>query len=201
MLNARPRSVRWDERLALLVSYAGSPPVLISLMTFLSAAIAREESGVWLWSVGYLAVAIVLPVARLIWLVKRRVVADLDVQLRKQRIEPLFNALVLGSLAWGLVTFGGAPAPIRTLATALGVLEVLILTITVRWKISVHSAVSAAAAWMVWHYLGLLWVPLTAVVLIVWSRLHLQRHTVLQTLAGIALGATVFYLAVGSGAG
>lgn len=187
---ARLRPERWDERIASLISYAGSPPVLVAFTMLLSDAKA------WFWSVVYLLVAVLLPVMRLVWLVKRGFITDLDVQLRKQRIGPLSYTLIFSGLAWGLLALGGAPPLMRALAAALWVLEALILIITLRWKISVHSAMAGAAAWMIWHELGLVWIPLTGVMLIVWSRLHLQRHTALQTLAGATLGATVFRVVI-----
>ncbi|MEJ2749894.1 MAG: hypothetical protein P8183_18590, partial [Anaerolineae bacterium] len=61
---------------------------------------------------------------------------------------------------------------------------------TIFWKISIHCTTSAASAILVWALLGtpafLLTVPM-----IIWSRVHLHRHTLLQTVAGAMLGSLV----------
>lgn len=192
---AQKRSTALNQQVASVISQIGSPPVIVTFMVLFSATSSPDLSG-WIWGTVYLLLAVAVPMVRLIWLVQHGFITDLDVQLRKQRIGPLLHTLAMGGLTSGIMLLGGAPARLQTLVVTLWVLEVLILGITLRWKISVHSAMSAAAALFVWHYLGLMWVPLTGVVLIIWSRIHLQRHTVLQTLAGGALGAIVFHLAI-----
>jgi membrane-associated phospholipid phosphatase len=196
---AREKPIAWDAQIAAVISHAGSPPVLASAVMLLAAATSPVGVGAWIWSLVYLLLAVVLPVLRLIWLVRQGWITDLDVQLRKQRIGPLLHALALGGAACVLMMLGEAPAGLNMLALTLWALQALILGITLRWKISVHSTISAVAALFVGATFGLLWLPLTGVLLIAWSRVRLRRHTVAQVAAGVALGAVVAGLALAVG--
>ena len=89
-----------------------------------------------------------------------------------------------------------APADFRMLAAANFLQALLFMLITLRWKISLHSAAAGsltvlgvAAFSMSGLYLAL------TVPLIAWARVRLQRHTLMQTVAGAALGALIVVFA------
>jgi membrane-associated phospholipid phosphatase len=73
-----------------------------------------------------------------------------------------------------------------------------IYLITLRWKISVHStSATGISLFVVWAF-GMRVLPVFLTVpVIAWSRVKLRRHTPLQTLAGIGLGAALFGLVSG----
>ena len=83
------------------------------------------------------------------------------------------------------------------LALLLFLQAFIILNVTLRWKISVHSAVAAMTGCVVWTLTGSplgLSIGLPAVM---WSRIHLGRHTPAQTSVGAALGTALFLPAQG----
>jgi membrane-associated phospholipid phosphatase len=101
------------------------------------------------------------------------------------------------TIAWFLLNVGGAPTPLPRIAGAYLAQTTLILLITLRWKISVHTATAAGVTVAVWQTLGSIAVPFALTLpLIIWSRVKLGRHTLGQTLAGTALGASVFLTAL-----
>ncbi len=186
----------WSERIAHWISLVGSPPVLgilgVMLITFLS-----NLPSPWTWGALYVVPAIGLPLVYLVWLVRRGAVTDIDVQLRKQRSRP-FLAMMAGQAgAWFMLYLGGAPSPLPVLAAAYFMQTLLIFLITLRWKISVHTSTAAGVTVAVWQTLGSIAVPFALTLpFIIWSRVKLGRHTLGQTLAGTALGASVFLAAL-----
>ena len=128
----------------------------------------------------------------MLWLIKRGLVSDLDVQRREERRRPLSF-----TLAGMLITVLGlwltaAPALLLAVGAAQLIQTAVALAITLRWKISMHGAASAACAALLVFLLGLQAAPvLAAVPLVAWAHVHLQRHTPLQTIAGAALGGLV----------
>jgi membrane-associated phospholipid phosphatase len=189
-------TMRFDERLARVVSNIGSPPVTTVVASLLIAGTAATQRA-WLWSGVHVTLVVVAPLAYLITLFLLGKVSDLDVQMREQRIEP-FVVLLLGTVVAGVVLYlGSAPPLLVTAAWAHATEVALILGITTRWKISVHCAAAAGLAVLAYslgHVSALAAIP--AVPLVAWSRVRLGRHTLAQTLAGIGLGSAVFATAL-----
>jgi membrane-associated phospholipid phosphatase len=185
----RATPATWDGRLATAISAIGSPPVLTI------AAVAYAGSGAWPWIVAYVTIGVLLPLGYLVWLVRQGRVTDLDIQLREQRAGPMLATAGCAALAWGLLWVGSAPLSLVVLAGGLCLEALLLLAITLRWKISVHCAAAAAAAVVIGSGLGTPW-TLICVALVAWSRVRLRRHTVAQTIAGSALGLGVAYVVV-----
>lgn len=181
----------WDGRVAYVISQICSPPVLGAVAMALIASTLSSPRA-WMWAGVYVFLAILAPVFHLVWLLRHGRVADLDVQLREQRARPLSFAIACAALAVLVMALGAAPLEMVVLAGALGVQTTLIFGITLRWKISVHSAAAAGVATLAWSLIGTLLPLLIGVPLIAWSRVRLGRHTLAQTIAGTLLGLTIF---------
>ncbi|MCX7681389.1 MAG: phosphoesterase PA-phosphatase [Anaerolineae bacterium] len=179
-------------RIAYLISQAGSPPVL-SLVALIVVAATTHA---WALAGVYALLAIVIPLAYLVWLVRRGQVTDLDVQLREQRKKPMLFTLLCGALAWAALTVSGAPTQMRALAGALWVQMGLVFIITLWWKISVHCSSAATVTTLTGCLAGTLLPLVIALPLIAWSRVRLRRHTPAQTIAGTLLGCAIALLAL-----
>lgn len=178
----------WATRLARLLSHIGSPPVLIMGMMALATSAAGDN--MWPDTAVYLTFILILPIAYIVYLVLQGKATNFDVSVRRQRVIPMFVSL--GGSAAGLLYFGLVSAPnlLIILAAANLLITFVIAITTIFWKISVHSATSAAGAVLVWALLG---TPIffLALPLIIWSRVRLRRHTLPQTIAGALLGSLV----------
>ncbi|MEV6527115.1 phosphoesterase PA-phosphatase [Longispora sp. NPDC051575] len=103
--------------------------------------------------------------------------------------------MILASVAAGITVMvtADAPRPIVAVTLAMFATLALLASITTRWKISVHAAVSAGATAMAGHALG--WpvaIPLAVIVgVVAWSRVALRDHTRAQVIAGAFLGAVI----------
>lgn len=185
-----PRS--WDGWLAAVISNVGSPPVLACFVVALTA-LKLSSARAWMWGGVYVLLGVLIPLLYVVWLVREGRVTDIDVQLRKQRAQPLLVTITCTGLAWLVLALGLAPSPMTILAGALWLQAVAIFAITLRWKISVHAAMAAGAMTMVWMFLGTALPMLLTVPLVAWSRVRLRRHTTAQTIVGALLGFVIFF--------
>ena len=190
---AIPRA--WDVLLAHTISQVGSPPVLSAVaMSLIASTLSSPRA--WHWAAGYISVAILTPVLYLVWLLCRGQITGLGVELREQRVRPLIFALVCAGLAWLVLAQGGAPQQMVALARGLWLELVVLFAITLSWKISVHAAVAASVATLVWSLSGTPVPLLIGVPIVAWSRVRLRHHAVDETVAGALLGLTIFFIAV-----
>lgn len=97
---------------------------------------------------------------------------------------------VLAGLA--LLATLGAPRGLVALVAAMAVGLAASTTVTLFWKISVHTAVNAGAVTILVLVFGPgLLVLAPAVALVGWSRVEVEEHSPLQTVGGAVLGAVV----------
>jgi membrane-associated phospholipid phosphatase len=163
------------------------------MMALVAALVSTPRA--WAWAGIYVCLAVVIPLLYLFWLLHRGLITDLDTQLREQRIGPLVFTIACTGWGWLVLLFGSAPSLMIVLAGALWLQMVIVLCITLRWKISMHCAAAGAAAAVMWALVGTPFPLLIGVPLIAWSRVRLRRHTVAQTIAGALLGFVVFMAA------
>lgn len=190
--------------IARTISYAISPvtlaPLLFGLVTAQAGATGYEVAlavGVGLVFFG------IVPVVYLVWLVQRGAVLSIDVRDRRRRLRPFLVSI--GSNVIGIaftLTSEGAGVRLAAVLMACSVLNaIILLLITLQWKISIHNAAAAgfaavlAFAMQAWSssligpvmvVLAFLLVPLVA-----WARLRTAVHTRGQVAAGVAFGLVV----------
>ncbi|MEV8308201.1 hypothetical protein AB0P36_12740 [Streptomyces flavidovirens] len=164
--------------------------VLLAGMLGIGLAAAGDWTGL-LWGLLGALCAGLVPAGYIEWERKRGTWGDRHVVDRTKR-APIFF-VILGSVGAGSVVMvlGQAPTGILFAMLGLWVMTVLLLTVNTVWKISVDSAVASAVVallavvhspwWLLAHVM-------TAAVC--WSRVALRYHTVAQTVAGAALGAS-----------
>lgn len=183
------------EKVASIVSNVAAPPVL-AVLAGVMLTMASATAGAWRWALLLAVTTVVLPSLYVGWMVWRGQISDIHVPNREERLKPYLVTVAAAALAWGICFFWPAPADFRMWSAATCLQAVLFMIITLRWKISLHSAAAAAltvlgvAAFNVYGLLIALSVPLVA-----WARVKLERHTFMQTVAGAALGAAVVLIA------
>ncbi len=179
---------------ARLVSDLLSPPVLWGALAFPIAFQAAESpSQAVMWALIYVALVIVLPMAYIVWMVKRGKISDVHMGVRGQRLKPFLVSLAATTVAWWTLRTLGAPAVIPVLALS-GMIQLAVLAaITLVWQVSMHAMSTAAAVvGAVWVYgvpALLLMVPI--LLLVSFARLRLNRHTPAQILVGAMIGLFV----------
>ena len=117
---------------------------------------------------------------------------DVDVSRRKERIGPFLFGLA--SVLAGLVTLVliKAPKNLQTLLIITAVSCIVMLVITLWWKISIHASSLAGTVTFLTALYGVIVLPaFLLVVLVSWSRVVLRRHTVAQVVAGALVSITL----------
>lgn len=186
-----------QERVASWVSNVAAPPVL----GVLSAAILAQQSaakGAWLWAVIFGVAAVFIPSAYVGIEVLRGGISDIHVQERGQRIRPYAVALFCAAAVWIGFILWPAPQEFRMLALANGLQLLVFILITLRWKISLHSAAAGSLTVIVASLLsaGSTILIALSVPVIAWARVRLDRHTPMQTISGAIVGALAMAIAL-----
>ena len=178
-------------QLAAGISHVFCPPCVATGGMLLAAAAQPSPKG-WFCAVTYVALAVLVPLLTLFWLMGQGQVADLDVTRRQERHKPFMMALCGATTAWGVLYALEAPLLLVHFAAAHTIVMGTVLVVTRYWKISVHAAGASGVATLVAALLGAQPVVFLPVLLVAWSRFYLRRHTLSQVIIGGLLGVVVF---------
>lgn len=191
MRNAGTHAARTGaHRFAAVVNEASSPIIANPAVSIAVGA----STGSWTWTALLTVFTGVLPAAIIFGRLGLQKISDHHVTDRDER--PLVMGAILTSLLIGLTVclIGDAPDPITGVdAAMLATLTALaVITIGLRWKVSVHSAVWAGIAAMLTLTYGP-WVALTLLIVpvVMWGRMKVQDHTVAQASVGAIVGLVV----------
>jgi len=161
----------------------------LALASIIIAAQAVEDGPVLYWTVLAIVLFILIPTLYVLSLVRRGHVTDFHMKIREQRAWPLIIILLIASLVFSALYFGGAPRLLLIISSVAIIQLMLIVLITFRWKISGHCTAAAGLAVFVVALFGQSLLPILLLVpIIAWSRIRLDRHTFAQSIAGIFLG-------------
>lgn len=114
---------------------------------------------------------------------------ELDMPNREDRLYPLFWILLSYLLGVIVLFIISAPSVITVLMFCYLSNTLVVLLISLFWKISIHSVgIAGPVAFLIYvfGYPGL--ISLLLIPLVMWSRLFLRRHTCSQVIAGASLG-------------
>ncbi len=196
MRSSAPDGTTW----ARVVSNVLSPPVVLGA---LALEIARREASTPEQAallVGvFVAFGILLPLIYVVLMVYRGKITDLHLPERRERYVPLFLSFVGAAIVLLGYVLLDAPRGLVLLAMFMLVANGIVAAITAVWQISVHGATIVGALTMASVLFGvqaaLLFAPL--VVLVGAARLSLRRHTPMELLAGMGLGALIVVVMTG----
>jgi membrane-associated phospholipid phosphatase len=118
--------------------------------------------------------------------------SDMSISRRRERIGPFLFSFV--SVLAGLIVLFlmNAPKNLQTLLIVTAVSCIVMMVITLSWKISIHASTIAGTATFLTALYGVIVLPaFLLVVLVSWSRVVLERHTVAQVVAGALVSITL----------
>jgi membrane-associated phospholipid phosphatase len=182
-------SPEWKDRWARLISAAFSP-FTIAIAAVAIAGYAINTGSVLMWIALYIALTTIPPALYIMYLVRRKIVTDFHLNIRRERTQPFLVMTINTALVLLIMSLAGAPELIL-IVLAAGALQLFcMLLITFRWKISGHCTAATGLVVLALALFGENLLPLALIIpLIAWSRVRLNRHTFTQTVAGIFLGA------------
>ncbi|MFC1464794.1 MAG: phosphatase PAP2 family protein [Candidatus Brachytrichaceae bacterium NZ_4S206] len=182
------------DRVAGWVSNATHPPI-VGVFSVIVAALISAKAAAWLWGVGYLVLAVLLPTLYVAWLVRRGEITDMQLPDRRQRLKPYCVAIACMGLAALALQWAQAPRLLQQIALINVVQSAALLLTTLRWKISAHCASMGALAVLTWALFGAGSLPFCAAVpAVAWARVRLKRHDAMQVLAGAMLGVAIAWI-------
>ncbi len=111
--------------------------------------------------------------------------SDMDVSRRAERAGPLLFGILSVTIGWLVLAHINGPKNLQTVLIITAVSGVVMMVITLRWKISIHASSMGGAATMLTALYGAVMLPLFVLVALVsWSRVALHRHTKAQVVTG-----------------
>ncbi len=187
-----PPAVAHEQAAAKLVTDVFAPGnLVIASLPLIGLASDHPGSG-FLWGCLAALFAGVIPLTVIALGVRRGRLTDIHVVRREQRHAPLFIAICLVVIGLILVYLLPAPPEVRALTAAMLAGLVAAATITKVWKISIHAAVAVGITVVFVVTFGPVGLLMAIPALLVsWSRVRLGVHTLVQVIAGAALGALV----------
>ncbi|GAC1394081.1 MAG: phosphatase PAP2 family protein [Ktedonobacteraceae bacterium] len=124
---------------------------------------------------------------------------DADVSVRSQRTGPFLFGIASALAGLGTLFFAHGPKNLQTLLLITVVSGVVMMIVTLWWKISIHASSLAAAVTLLTALYGSVILPLFVLLAAVcWSRIVLRRHTLGQVIAGslVSIALTTLVLAI-----
>ena len=170
--------------------------IIILLLSFQSTSSTLDALR---WSLIVTAVSILPIFLIILYLVRKEKLDGVFTSLRKQRTKVYWLAGLCVSVGFVILRFWGAPPMLVAVFVAGLSAVVTFMGINLLWKISLHTALIAAAVTVLVILYG--WIAAVTVLLIPlmsWSRIELKQHSLAQVAAGTFLAAlivvVVFYL-------
>jgi drug/metabolite transporter (DMT)-like permease len=193
--------IRWSERTAALVSRFLAPPyVAVPLLLLLGVCdpVSWVRGLLWAMGIGLFAVGGAMAV---LWRELRKgAISDWHISAREERLQPIpvMASLIAAITPFVLLLVFDGPKLLFLGCLSAILLVVVNLLVTIRWKISQHASGIALATTLVTGVLGISAAPVMLLIpLVAWSRVKIGAHTVLQTIAGGAVGVLVTIGALG----
>lgn len=189
------------ETLANIISTLGNAPFIsIFIFLILDYYFLKGTDFIIITIVSMIFAAIIPGIIAYVWVKNKNI--EIDMPNKEDRIYPLLWILI-SYLTGVLILFTiSAPFVITVLMFCYFSNTLIVLLVSLFWKISIHSVgIAGPVAFMIYvfGYPGLLFLILVPIIM--WSRLYLKRHTFNQVIAGAGLGfiltTTQIYLFLG----
>jgi hypothetical protein len=175
-------------KFAVVVSRVFDPVIEIPLLLVGASYYALTNGLRWRFLVFLLVVDALFPLLYILWGRATKRISDWDMTKRSERtgiyvftvivhFTGVIYALMLGKTMMAGVLF------------VFWSMAVVFALVTMKWKISVHAGVNAAVVAFFNHWLGWsnYWWLVLVLVLVLWSRVEMKKHTPLQVMVGAAV--------------
>ncbi len=168
---------------------------LITLATFIPLIIKFGNGDTWklFYITSFFGCA--LPMIGVVLLLKMNIISDFYATERNERFTPFLTTIfsyLLGTITLIIVQ---APAPITALMACYIINGIVLATITLKWKISIHASGVTSPVTALVYLLGTRLLPLFLLVLpVIWARLELKAHSKLQLTMGALLSTVLTWL-------
>lgn len=137
----------------------------------------------------------VLPMLIIYYMLRRGTIRDVYASDRGTRFKPFLGAVLCYLLGLIALLAVGASVLVTVLMAGYFVNTIIMMLITLRWKISIHASGVAGPATYLFYVFGIQMWPVFLLILPVgWARLKLKAHTPGQVVVGFLLTVALTYL-------
>ena len=182
------------ERLAARIRLRFNAP-LIMLVTFIPLIMIYGQGNNWNLFFITSAFGCFLPMVSVFAFLKFGVISDFYASNKDERFFPFMTTI--GSYLIGLVLliYNGSPAPVTALMASYIVNGLVMVFITLKWKISIHASGIASPIMALIFFLGSSLIPLVVLVLpVAWARLELKAHSKWQLTMGALVSGILTWI-------
>jgi hypothetical protein len=182
------------EKLASSISAVMNAP-LITLATFIPLIFKFGNGDIW--NLFYITsfFGCVLPLIGVVVLLKMRIISDFYATERNERFIPFLTTIfsyLIGTITLIIVQ---APAPITALMACYIINGIVLATITIKWKISIHASGITSPVTALVYLLGTRLLPLFLLVVpVIWARLELNAHSKWQLTMGALISTALTWV-------
>jgi hypothetical protein len=182
------------QKLASRLSAALNAP-LITLVTFAALILLHGTEGAPLL-IGITALfGCVLPLVMVYGLLKLDIIKDFYAFDRNTRFIPFLWTTLFYLMGVISLIFVNAPGAVTALMACYFVNGLVLILITLKWKISIHASGVMGPFTALLYLLGGVVFPLILVVIpVAWARVELKAHTVMQVAAGAILSGVLTWV-------
>jgi hypothetical protein len=168
---------------------------LITLATFIPLTFIFGKGDTW--DLFYITsfFGCVLPLIGVVVLLKMRIISDFYATEKDERFIPFLTTIFSYLLGTIILIIVQAPAPIIALMACYLINGIVLATITLKWKISIHSSGVTGPVTALVYLLGTRLLPLFLLVLpVIWARLELKAHSKWQLTMGALLSTALTWI-------
>ncbi len=184
----------------IISTFTNAPLVSILVFILINYYLLRGYEFVIVTFISIIFAALIPSIMAFLWIKNQKI--EIDMPRKEDRFYPLLWIILSYLIGVVFLYIISAPPITTVLMFCYFSNTIIVLFISLFWKISIHSigvAGPAAALIYVFGYVGLIFILL--IPLVIWSRLYLKRHTLYQVIAGALLGFSLttlqIYLLIG----
>ncbi|MBL7168539.1 PAP2 family protein [Candidatus Bathyarchaeota archaeon] len=175
------------KKLATVISAALNAP-LIAILTFIPLILSQQPPNATTLILITTIFGAILPLSSTYYLVRRGIIPDIYASVRETRTEPFLWAMASYLLGVTVLLYLNAPLAVTALMACYFGNAVIMLTITLRWKISIHAVGVSGPITALVFQLGAKMIPLFFILFpVAWARVELKAHSKRQVAAGAIL--------------
>ena len=175
------------KKLATVISAALNAP-LIAILTFIPLILSQQPPNAPTLLLVAIIFGALLPLSSTYYLVRRGIIPDIYASVRETRTEPFLWAMASYLLGVTVLLYLNAPLAVTALMACYFGNAIIMLIITLRWKISIHTVGVSGPITALVFQLGTKMIPLFFILFpVAWARVELEAHSKRQVAAGAIL--------------
>ncbi len=182
------------ERLAARISLIFNAPLMM-FCTFIPLIMIYGQGNKWTLFFITSAFGCVLPMLSVFAFLKFGVISDFYASNKDERFFPFMTTIASYLIGLVLLIYNNSPGPVTALMASYIVNGLIMVFITLKWKISIHASGIASPIMALIFFLGSSLIPLVVLVLpVAWSRLELKAHSKWQLTMGALLSGILTWI-------